>query len=381
LRARGETGDAGAENDLGVLYDSGNGVARDAAEAVKWFRKAAEQGHAVAQYNLGAKYATGEGVPQDAAEALKWYRAAAAQGYGRAQYNVGIAYANGQAVPRDYVMAAVYFGLAAEAMTGDAAEKAKANHDRIVTNLAADQVARVNDIARTCRDSHFKTCGASDAAKASDALKAGMPGTLSTGSAFYVNGDGYLVTNAHVVGTCKVVRSPSIGMLQRISIDNADDLALLKAPVKAQAFARMHVAKPIRPGDTVLAVGYPYSSALRTGSTVTSGIVAALSGLHDDARYLQMTAPVQHGNSGGPLLGPTGALVGVVDAALVPNDITRMTNDIPQNVNFAVSSATLRAFLESNRVAYETSNGEAARSLADIAEEAMKYTLPIECTE
>ena len=62
------------------MYDNGDGVPEDNAEAVKWYRKAAEQGDAVAQTNLGAMYAKGEGVPEDYVRALAWFNLAAAQG-------------------------------------------------------------------------------------------------------------------------------------------------------------------------------------------------------------------------------------------------------------------------------------------------------------
>ncbi len=62
------------------MYDNGEGVPQDYAEAVKWYRLAAEQGDASAQYNLGIMYINGKGVPQDYAEAVKWYRLAAEQG-------------------------------------------------------------------------------------------------------------------------------------------------------------------------------------------------------------------------------------------------------------------------------------------------------------
>jgi len=67
------------------MYANGRGVPQDAAEAVKWYRKAADQGDATGQYNLGWMYANGRGVPQDDAEAVKWYRKAADQGDARAQ--------------------------------------------------------------------------------------------------------------------------------------------------------------------------------------------------------------------------------------------------------------------------------------------------------
>ncbi len=64
-----EKGDAGAQYNLGMMYDKGLGVAQDYKEALKWYRLAAEQGFAAAQYNLGVMYDKGEGVTQDDKEA------------------------------------------------------------------------------------------------------------------------------------------------------------------------------------------------------------------------------------------------------------------------------------------------------------------------
>ena len=72
------------------MYAKGEGVPRDDAEAVKWFRKAAKQGHARAQYNLGLMYADDEGVPQDDAEAYAWFAVAAANGYEHAKDNLAM---------------------------------------------------------------------------------------------------------------------------------------------------------------------------------------------------------------------------------------------------------------------------------------------------
>ena len=66
------------------MYYNGVGVARDYAEAAKWYRKAAEQGHADAQYFLGSLYYNGQGVAQDEAEAERWFRKAAVQGHTKA---------------------------------------------------------------------------------------------------------------------------------------------------------------------------------------------------------------------------------------------------------------------------------------------------------
>ena len=108
-----EQGDAKAQNKLGFVYDAGQGVRQDYAEAVKWYRKAADQGNASAEYNLGSMYANGQGVPQDDADAVKWFRKAADQDNAAAEYDLGSMYRDGRGVPQDYAEAMKWFRKAA----------------------------------------------------------------------------------------------------------------------------------------------------------------------------------------------------------------------------------------------------------------------------
>ena len=71
LRPLADQGDAGAQYNLGVMYDKAHGVPQNYAEALKWYRLAADQGDATAQYNLGFMYDEGQGVPQNYAEAAE----------------------------------------------------------------------------------------------------------------------------------------------------------------------------------------------------------------------------------------------------------------------------------------------------------------------
>ena len=108
-----EEGSPGAQLVLGGLYDTGEGVPEDDAEAVRWYRLAAEQGLAEAQVNLGVMYDNGEGVPEDDAEAARWYRLAAEQGHPQAQLNVGLQYITGEGAPVDHVQAYAWLDLGA----------------------------------------------------------------------------------------------------------------------------------------------------------------------------------------------------------------------------------------------------------------------------
>jgi uncharacterized protein len=85
IKAQAEKGEAGAQFDLGVCYHNGEGVATDAAEAVKWYRKAAEQGEVKAQFILGAHYESGQGATRDFVEAHRWFQLASAQGHSYAK--------------------------------------------------------------------------------------------------------------------------------------------------------------------------------------------------------------------------------------------------------------------------------------------------------
>ena len=84
-RQSADQGDARAQFNLGLMYDLGQGVPEDDAEAVAWYRKAADQGFAGAQYNLGLMYRNGAGVRQDDVEALKWRSLAASRATGDRQ--------------------------------------------------------------------------------------------------------------------------------------------------------------------------------------------------------------------------------------------------------------------------------------------------------
>ena len=118
-----EQGDADAQYNLGLMYDYGEGVPKDDAKAVYWYRKAAEQGHAKAQFNLGWMYANGEGVAEDGAKAFSWYRKAAEQGHAKAQVKLGAMYIAGEGVPKDDVKAVNWFRKAAEQGYAKAQEK------------------------------------------------------------------------------------------------------------------------------------------------------------------------------------------------------------------------------------------------------------------
>ena len=133
-------GYAAAQCNLGVCYETGEGVEADIARALELYEKAAEQGDPAGQCNLGYLYETGRGVAQSWDQAAFWYGKAAEAGYHRAQCNLGVCYEFGYGVEKDVARAAGLYRQAAE--QGD--ETALAVCRRYVEELALGVVDLIN---------------------------------------------------------------------------------------------------------------------------------------------------------------------------------------------------------------------------------------------
>ncbi|WHZ16869.1 MAG: hypothetical protein OJF52_003719 [Nitrospira sp.] len=216
--------------------------------------------------------------------------------------------------------------------------------------------------------------------KVEDAKKEAAP--ASTGTGFVVSKQGHIMTNYHVVEKCGTVRATTEGRKKEVTIvgtDAENDLALLQLSDPVPSMARFREGRTIRPGDGVIVVGFPLPGLLASEAQVTTGTVSALAGIGNNTRFLQISAPVQPGNSGGPLLDQSGNTVGVVVSKLNALTIAKTTGDIPQNINFAINSAVAKAFLDSQSVEYETGVSSQSVGAAEIGAAARKFTLLLEC--
>ena len=106
-------GDGQAMNNLGVLYDQGQGVEPDTGRALHWFAKAADAGNASGMSNYGRMLEQGRGMEANPGEAARWFDLAARMGQPEAQYNLGFLYEHGRGVPRDDAAAAAWYSRAA----------------------------------------------------------------------------------------------------------------------------------------------------------------------------------------------------------------------------------------------------------------------------
>jgi S1-C subfamily serine protease len=205
----------------------------------------------------------------------------------------------------------------------------------------------------------------------------------SSGSGVVMGSQGEILTNAHVVRECTrvTVRPPSGDPFAAhvIASDDKNDLALVSGSPSLSARAVFRDGAAVRAGEPAVAMGYPLSGLLAATANLSSGIVSALAGLRNDQRYLQISAPVQPGNSGGPLLDSSGHLIGIVSSKLNAALVAQYTGDIPQNVNFALKAEAARTFLDSKTIAYRTARSDQNLSAADVGDIARPFTVQLEC--
>ncbi|HTR42876.1 MAG TPA: serine protease [Pseudomonadales bacterium] len=180
------------------------------------------------------------------------------------------------------------------------------------------------------------------------------------GTGFVISSDGYALTCAHVVTGVHEATIWVEGVRYPCRVLNSDtnlDLALLKVDGDHPPFhsLRLESGKDYSLGENVYTMGFPLVDVLGTSPRLNNGLISAKVGLNDDTNFVQVSVPIQPGNSGGPLLNADGQVIGVVSSTLNPMGILLRTgNALPQNVNFAIKLASVRKFLEASQVAIPT---------------------------
>lgn len=374
LRAAAAHGKAEAQRELAMLYFGGELMPKNAALAVYWWRKAAAQGDDSAQDSLAWMYFNGEGVVRDTAQSVRWWQKAAASGNGDSQASLGWVYFNGVGTAADPVLGYAWTNLAA----GQGIERARENRDIFEKALTPDQIAQAQALS-TAWKAQIDRLGGGNGSSG----PAGRMQKVSEGTLFVINRRGDAVTAHHVIDGCGKLRVRNRGGWAKVlATDRDHDLALVAIPGRANANAKLAIDPGgLRQGDPIIVYGFPLNAVLATGGNLTPGIISALTGLGNDPNQVQITAPIQPGSSGSPVMDERGTVVGVISMTLSNARTLEATGGTGQNVNFAVSGQRLNAFLDSHGADYERGGGffSFRKSAADIADEARRWTLVIEC--
>jgi S1-C subfamily serine protease len=228
------------------------------------------------------------------------------------------------------------------------AAKEKAYNDNIYTIRSRAQ-EQINQEAEKFALEFIKTKRAQDKSPGADESKASKKG--ASGSAFFVNNKGNIVTNNHVIERCsgpvKVLYNKKEYTAKVIAKDSTLDLAVLNSDVKPNQYLKLS-KKSGDKLDRVVAAGYPLGYKISDELKLTAGIVSATKGWKDNINEFQIDAALNPGNSGGPVVNDAGNLFGVAVAGLADR----------QNLNFAIKSKAVKDFLDVNKVIYSTATVE-----------------------
>ena len=228
-----------------------------------------------------------------------------------------------------------------------------------------------------------------------------------SGSGFFISKLGHIITNEHVVKKCnKITVGDNIDRqvpAKLIEVDRKNDLALLKTKtldlassetkslikklstqklgikIVPLATAGLMRSNDVELGEQIVVAGFPYGDIFSKDIKVTFGNVNSTKGVGDDSSQFQIQAPVQIGNSGGPIYDKYGNIVGVVVAQLDKLKMAKAIGSLPENVNFGIKSSTVKQFLNSSGLPTKWAERNKKMSDKDISQIASKQTLMVVC--
>ena len=228
-----------------------------------------------------------------------------------------------------------------------------------------------------------------------------------SGSGFFISKLGHIITNEHVVKKCnKITVGDNIDRqvpAKLIEIDRKNDLALLrtttldlassetKSLIKKLSTQKLGIeivplataglmrSDDVELGEQIVVAGFPYGDIFSKDIKVTFGNVNSTKGVGDDSSQFQIQAPVQIGNSGGPIYDKYGNIVGVVVAQLDKLKMAKTIGSLPENVNFGIKASTVKQFLNSSGLPTKWAERNKKMSDKDISQIASKQTVMVVC--
>lgn len=203
----------------------------------------------------------------------------------------------------------------------------------------------------------------------------------STGTGFFVNKDGYILTNAHVVKECDSAEVTGDGLETKAEIlmkDTEHDVALLRvpeSPAMAAVFRSSNL--PMHEGDEVVVVGHPHGEALTTRAAEFISDTGPLG----EQGWMRFSSSVLNGNSGGPLLDGNGQVIGMIVAKTTTyryND-GNARNEVVGNADVAIQPYVLETLLRQRGVWLTYGNNDAVYEAHRVEDVAREFVVQVKC--
>jgi S1-C subfamily serine protease len=191
--------------------------------------------------------------------------------------------------------------------------------------------------------------------------------------------EGAILTNAHVVESCKTIEVAGYGNARLLAFDPDYDLAVLRLSGRKPASVGQIQVQPPELGQEVVILGYPLSDLMGNELSVTTGLISRLSGLGGEPGSYTLTANVQPGNSGGPVLDRNGNVIGVAVAKLDEAKLLQETGTTGANIGFAISGKRLLEFLAPFKTSTTAYKPDEELSVQAITARAQHFTVQVLC--
>lgn len=204
---------------------------------------------------------------------------------------------------------------------------------------------------------------------------------LRTGTAFFINQSGNLLTAAHVSRDCMLIEAHQDGATFPVKARASSallDVAVLDSGKPRAATLALRQGHGIVLGEAVTSVGYPLSGLLGDTPNLTRGNISASKGLRGSMGMFQFSAPIQPGNSGGPIVSENGELLGMAVSTLNAEALAKLGH-IPQNINFALDARYVAMFLQREQVPFQMIQAQGPGSMQVANQAALSNTVQLNC--
>jgi S1-C subfamily serine protease len=203
-----------------------------------------------------------------------------------------------------------------------------------------------------------------------------------SGTGFFISDDGLIITCAHVIDdSARIAVKTGAGEYQAeiLKKDTDADLAVLKINYRNAYHFKVANFDTVNLGDKLLVLGFPLSSILGADIRLTDGIVSSKGGIVTIPTYFQHSAPIQPGNSGGPIINFNFSIIGVAAASLDDRIMLESFGSLPQNVNFGVKSDYIRQITQNMRLG--NGNVKSLNDAENATVQVLCYESPVNITE
>lgn len=370
---------------LAAMYRNGSGVKQDYSAAIKLYHRAAELNEPLAQDQLGSMYAEGIGVKKNYSKAISWYRKAADQKYGWALQHLGYLYMNGLGVKKDYAEGAWLIRQAAEqgleisqlnmgviyengfGVTKDLDQAAEWYNKVLATNPDNEEAKR--NLARIKPEKEASTKKSVESSENQNQQNEEDVSIDASGTGFIIDKRGYLATNNHVT---KGARGIYVCLLKdgiwksynavSVKNDQTNDLSIIQIDdAEFKPFDNLPYNFTTEVEDVaaeIYTLGYPQVHIMGTEVKYTTGAINSKSGIQGDPTHYQISAHIDHGNSGGPMFNSKGAIIGITDSGLDKAEYG--------DVNYAIKSSYLKSLVDALPVKLELPHDTSIEKLSRV---------------